>query len=149
MSETKWIDPRKIIIREFKIAQSNIVCPDEFDVKNIASFDYEVNLDTGCNLAESLIKAEFFVSVSTVSQEKAEEATGALRFVFMYYYEALAEHTSLRDDGVVEWNPYLANAIASVTYSTSRGVLMARFQGTALRDFILPVVDPDGLVGRK
>ena len=40
----------------------------------------------------------------------------------------------------------LGNALASISYATSRGILMTRFQGTALEDFILPVIDPNDLL---
>jgi hypothetical protein len=40
----------------------------------------------------------------------------------------------------------LANAIASISYSTARGIILSRFQGTALREFILPVIDPNSLL---
>jgi hypothetical protein len=42
----------------------------------------------------------------------------------------------------------LGNALASITYSTTRGILMTGFQGTALCNFILPVKDPDELLNQ-
>jgi hypothetical protein len=149
MIERKLIDPQRILIREFKITKGKIDCPDEFDFKNIESFSYTANLNTGFNLDEKLIRADFSVSVETVSKEKAEEANGSFHFVFIYHFEDLLGHSSLNESGDVDWNPYLANAIASITYSTSRGILLSRFQGTVLRDFILPVVDPNTLVTQK
>lgn len=146
MSEKKLIDAQKILIREFKLTKGNVDCPDSFETSSIESFNYNVNLNTGFNLEEKLIRADFSVNVSTISKEKPEEATGSFHFVFMYYFEDLPEHTALKDDGSVGCNPYLANAIASITYSTSRGILLSRFQGTVMRDFILPVVDPNTLL---
>lgn len=146
MSEKKPIDAQKILIREFKLRQSNIDCPDEFEVGNISSFNYNVNLNTGFNLEQKLIRADFSVNVSTISKEQTQEATGSFHFVFMYYYEDLSDHATLKEDKSVGCNPYLANAIASITYSTSRGILLSRFQGTAMQSFILPVVDPNSLL---
>jgi hypothetical protein len=148
MSEKKLIDPEKILIREFKLIKGNINCPDTFDVQSIESFNYNATLNTGANLDEKFIRADFLVNVSTISKEKTEEATGFYHFVFTYHYEDLLDHTSLKDNKV-EWNPYLANAIASITYSTSRGILISRFQGTVMRDFILPVIDPNTLITSK
>ena len=137
------------MIREFKLTKGNIDCPDEFEIQNIDSFNYDVNLSTGFNLEEKLIRADFAVNVSTISKEKTPEATGSFHFVFMYYYEELVDHTTLKEDSSVGCNPYLANAIASITYSTSRGILLSRFQGTAMQNFILPVVDPNTLLVSK
>jgi hypothetical protein len=49
----------------------------------------------------------------------------------------------------LEVNNGLANALASMTYSTSRGVLLTRLQRTALEAFILPVIDPNELLNGK
>jgi hypothetical protein len=148
MSEKKMINPERILIREFKITKGKIDCPDDFDVQKIESFSYTAILNTGFNLDQKLIRADLAVSVATVSKEKVEEANGSFHFVFIYNFEDLLEHASLSENNAVDWNPYLANAIASITYSTSRGILISRFQGTVLRDFILPVVDPNTLVAQ-
>jgi len=145
MSESKIIDPRKIIIREFKIVKAMLECPDDYQVQDIASFTYNVDMETECSLEESLVKAALLVSVNTVSNEKSEEVSASFRIVFIYHYEDLADHAVKSRDGVA-LDPYLANAIASVTYSTSRGILISRFQDTPLRDFILPIVDPQDFV---
>jgi len=145
MSKKKTIDPQKIVIQEFRIAKANLECPDDFQGQDIASFTYDVNMETECSLEDSLIKAILVVTVGTVSNEKTEEVSASFRFVFIYNYEHLSDHAVKTSDGVA-LDPYLANAIASVTYSTSRGVLISRFQDTPLRDFILPVVDPQDFV---
>lgn len=148
MSEKQPINPKEILIREFKITRGNINCPDYFDVAGIESFSFNVNLDLGFNIEENLIRSAFAVDVATKSREQAEEATGSFHLIFIFSYDSLRDHTSVGEDESVSCNPYLANAIASITYSTSRGILLSRFQGTAMRDFILPVVDPNSLLAK-
>src|SRR5688572_6969804 len=143
--EKKLIQPDKILIREFRLIRGQIDSPYEFRKASISLFDYKVEFDTGVNLDENLIKADFKISLSTISNEKTVEATGVYHFVFIFFVENLNDHAIQNQDGKVDWNPYLANAIASITYSTSRGILMSRFQGTVMEDFILPVVDPNSL----
>ena len=89
------------------------------------------------------------IDVATISNEPFTEATCNYHFVFLFHVEDLREHTLVGDDKSVDWNPFLANAIASITYSTSRGILISRFQGTVMKDFILPVVDPNSLWAQK
>lgn len=144
--EKKAIQPEKIIIREFRLIKGQLDSPYEFRVSNIESFSYDVKFNSGVNLDEDLIKADFTISLSTVSKEETTEATGFYHFVFIYHVENLKEHAVIQQEGVTDWNPYLANAVASITYSTSRGILMSRFQGTVMEDFILPVVDPNSLL---
>jgi hypothetical protein len=131
--EAKRIETGKITIREFRLVKGQIDSPFDFKVSDIKSFDFKVDFNTGFNLEENLIKADFVIDVTTKSN----------------HVEDLKEHTAMAEDKGVDWNPFLANAIASITYSTSRGILMSRFQGTIMKDFILPVVDPNSLWAKK
>jgi len=144
--ERKAIQPDKILIRDFKLIKGQLDSPYDFLPNTISSFEFRVDYGSGLNLDENLIKSDFTISVTTKSEGNAKEATGSYQFVFIYFVENLSEHVMIMPDAVVDWNPYLANAIASITYSTSRGLLLSRFQGTVMKDFILPVVDPNALL---
>jgi hypothetical protein len=101
----------------------------------------------GFNLDDKLVKADFSINVETKSkQADIEEAVGTFSFVYVFYVENIEELTTLEKDQTVTLHPSLGNALASITYSTSRGILMSRFQGTALSDFILPVINPNNLL---
>lgn len=143
--EPRKIQPNKISIREFRLVKGLIDSPFDFKLSEIKSFDFKVDLKTGFNLEEGLIKADFIIDVATISNQPVMESTCNYHFVFLFHVEDLKEHAVIGADMGVDWNPYLANAIASITYSTSRGILMSRFQGTIMKDFILPVVDPNSL----
>jgi hypothetical protein len=147
--DAKRIQPEKITLREFRLVKGQIDSPFDFKVSDIKSFDFKVDFRTGFNLDEGLIKADFVIDVATISNEPVTEATCNYHFVFLFHVEDLREHTLEGEDKNVDWNPFLANAIASITYSTSRGILISRFQGTVMKDFILPVVDPNSLWTKK
>jgi hypothetical protein len=149
MAEAKKIQPEKITLREFRLVKGRIDSPFDFKISNIKSFDFKVDFNTGFNLDEGLIKADFIIDVTTISSEPTTEAICNYYFVFLFHVQGIHEHAQLTPDGVMDLNPYLANAIASITYSTSRGILISRFQGTVMKDFILPVVDPNGLFQNK
>ena len=150
MAEAKKIQPEKIIIREFRLVKEQIDSPFDFKIGDIKSFDFKVDFNNSFNLEEGLIKADFVIDVKTISNEQVTEAYCCnYHFVFLFQLENLKDHAQLLEDGNFDWNPYLANAIASISYSTSRGILIARFQGTVMRDFILPVVDPNSLWEKK
>lgn len=147
--DPKRIQTDKIIIREFRLIKGQIDSPFDFKTSNIKSFDFNVDFNTGFNLDEGLVKADFIINISSVSIEPATEATSTYHFVFLFHVEDLRENARLDESNSMDWNPFLANAIASITYSTSRGILMSRVQGTVMQDFILPVVDPNTLWNKK
>jgi hypothetical protein len=141
--------PEKIHIVDFKLTKGMVESPGDLDETTIANFGFDVKLDMGFNLEERQIKADLEVTVVAVDKfEKPLNLGGQFHFSFYFLVENLDELVS--DTGkskIVSRN--LGNAIASITYSTSRGIMMTRFQGTALRGFILPVVDPNTLLDRK
>ena len=63
--------------------------------------------------------------------------------------ENLEELASSKKNKRLHLNPALTNAISSVTYSTSRGILLTRLQGTALQNFVLPIINPNNLLVNK
>jgi hypothetical protein len=147
--DPKRIQTDKITIREFRLIKGQIDSPFDFKISNIKSFDFKVDFNTGFNLEEGLVKADFAINISSVSKEPTTEATSTYHFVFLFHVDDLKENAQLAEDKSMDWNPFLANAIASITYSTSRGILMSRVQGTVMQDFILPVVDPNTLWNKK
>ena len=142
------LQPDKIEIVDFKIIKGQINSPFDFEIENVEGHTFNVDFELGFNLDDKLVKTDFSVNVETKSKEgeDIEEAVGAFSFVYVFYVDNIEELTTLEKDQTVTLHPSLGNALASITYSTSRGILMTRFQGTALSDFILPVINPNNLL---
>jgi hypothetical protein len=141
------LQPEKIEIVDFKITKGQINSPFDFETEKVEGHTFNVDFELGFNLVDKLVKADFSVNVETKSNaEDTEEAIGTFSFVFVFYVDNIEELTTLEKDQTVTLHAALGNALASITYSTSRGILMTRFQGTALSDFILPVINPNNLL---
>lgn len=142
-----FLKPEKIEIVKFKIIKGQINSPFDFEEDKVEGHSYNVNFELGFNIPDKLIKADFSVNVETKSnKESAEEAMGTFSFVYVFRVDNIEELTKSEKDNTVSISPALGNALASITYSTSRGILMTRFQGTALSNFILPVINPNELL---
>lgn len=140
--------PDKIHLTGFRILHAEMKSPFEFDMHQIDSFENDVKFDMAFNLEDSMVKADFDVKITTISKENTntEEATAAFSFVYIFHVENFKDLAKVINDDSLDIHGGLSNALASIVYSTTRGVLMTRFQGTALADFILPVIDPQQLV---
>ncbi|WP_043023864.1 hypothetical protein [Fluviicola taffensis] len=138
----------KIHITGFRILHAEMNSPFDFDTNAIKLFDNTTKFDLAFNLEENLIKSDFFIEIKTESKENTnlEEATAKFHFAYIFNVENFKELTVVVDDTNLDINGGLANSLASIVYSTTRGILMTRFQGTALADFILPVRDPNELI---
>lgn len=140
-------EPEKIAILEFKMVKGLVDVPEDFDFEKVVGNQIDNSLQLGFNLDENLIKADFIIDIKTESKEfNSKEATGNFHLVFIYQIENLKDLAKPEKNNLIDLNPALANAISSVTYSTSRGILLTRLQGTAFQKFILPVINPNSLL---
>ncbi|MCC6761703.1 MAG: hypothetical protein IT252_10830 [Chitinophagaceae bacterium] len=146
MSDSNLFQPDKLSIVDFRIQQAQMENPEAFELSQVVGHKVGNELNVGYNLELKLAKADLVVKIQSDSGgHNAEEAMAKFHFVYIFKVENLDELTRVDGEGV-EIDGRLANAIASVAYSTSRGVLLTRLQGTALQDFVLPVIDPNELL---
>lgn len=147
MTTTQKLVPEKIKIIDFRIIKGYVECPFELQIGDIEQFQSNLEFDIGFNEEKKFVKADLKINIVTHSKGQVfAEAKSDFHIVFVYYVENLEELISFDTKKQVTVDAGLANAIASITYSTSRGVLMTRLQGTALKDFILPVIPPNNLI---
>lgn len=140
-------DPEKIALIEFKMIKGQVDTPERFDIGKVIGHQLDNALQLGFNLEDKLAKADFTVNIETSSKGGNEnEATGNFHLLFIYRIENIEELAAPAKNKNIDLHPALANALSSVTYSTSRGILLTRLQGTALQNFILPIINPNKLI---
>lgn len=150
MQDKNVFDPEKIALTDFKMIKGQVDTPENFDISKVVGHQLDNSLQLGFNLDDKLAKANFTVSVKTNSNgENETEATGNFHLIFIYRIENLEELATPEKNKRLNLNPELANALSSVTYSTSRGILLTRLQGTALQNFVLPIINPNKLLHNK
>lgn len=124
--------------------------PENFDISKVVGHQLDNSLQLGFNLDDKFAKAEFTVSVKTDSKGENEiESSGYFHLIFIYRIENLEQLAVPEKNKRIKLNPVLANALLSVTYSTSRGILLMRLQGTELQNFVLPIINPNKLLRNK
>ena len=150
MQDKNVFDPEKITLIDFKMIKGQVDTPENFDISKVVGHQLDNSLQLGFNLEDKLAKADFTVSVKTDSKgENETEATGNFHLIFIYRIENLEELAIPEKNKRLNLNPGLGNALSSVTYSTSRGILLTRLQGTALQNFVLPIINPNNLLHNK
>lgn len=139
----------KLHFLSFEIQSAEIKSPFGFNPELVIKHDFKLTWDMGFDMVGNIIKADLGVTVTTNSEGKQnEEAYGAFQIAAYYKLENLSEMVEeIGEDKKID--QVMASQIAAVTFSTSRGIIYTRFQGTVLRDFILPIVDPMEILGIK
>jgi hypothetical protein len=150
MQDKSTFDPEKITLIDFKMIKGQVDTPENFDINKVVGHQLDNSLQLGFNLEDKMAKADFTVSVKTDSKgENESEANGNFHLIFIYRIENLEELAIPEKNKRLNLNPGLANALSSVTYSTARGILLTRLQGTALQNFVLPIINPNNLLHNK
>lgn len=141
------LQPEKISIVKTAIVRCSTESPFGFDVEKALGHDFNMDFKLGFNLKDKLVKADFTIDISTKSDGGNEvEAKGSFHFVYVFHVENLDELAKPDKSNGIDLNLRLGNALASITYSTTRGILFARLGGTSLENFVLPVIDPNKLL---
>ncbi len=143
--------PDKIHLKEFRIVEAEIKSPEFFGKNEINHYNSVCDFNMAFNLEDGLIKANLIINVHTVSNSNTnlQEAKVLFEMVYIFHIENFKDLAIQMPDDTLDLKGGLANAIASIAYSTSRGVLMTRLQGTVMSEFILPVIDPNELIAKK
>jgi hypothetical protein len=150
MQDKNIFDPEKIAIEDFKMIKGQVDAPENFDISKVVGHELENALQLGFNLKDKLAKADFTITIKTDSRGGNDtEAKGSFHLIFIFQIENLEELVIPEKNKRLNLNPGLANALSSVTYSTSRGILLIRLQGTALQNFVLPIINPNKLLKNK
>src|SRR5690606_17609711 len=108
---------------------------------------FHVDMKLDIDPEDDILKADLRIEVITESEgDNMEEAQAVFHILYFIRVEDIADHTISREAEKIVLHNDLGNYIAAITYSTSRGILLSRVVGTALKDFILPVIDTDPLL---
>lgn len=146
MTEELKFDPEAIEITNFKIIKGEILASFDFNEELIHYYETNMFFNASYSTEEEIVKVDIGFEIQTVSDEDQKEVTSEFHFVFIFEVPNLEEFLSFEKGKIVHVNYGLLNSVASVAYSTSRGILMSRFQGTAMREYVLPIISLKNLL---
>lgn len=133
---------------DYKIIKGNIDTPEGFNVGDVTGYTVNDNLELSFSPQKKWVKADYSIEVATCCTT-SPAASVFFHFVFIYYVDNFEELTSIKENHEIEVNPQLVTSIAAISYSTTRGILLTRLQGTVMSDFILPVTNTNNLLNKK
>ena len=150
MSDKLIFNPESISLIDFKLRKGNVETPEEFDSEFVKGHEMDNSIQMGFNLSDELSKTDLVINIKTKSEGvNQDEAICSYHLVFVFKINQMNNFVKLNDKSLIDVHPALSNALASITYSTSRGILLSRLQGTAFSNFILPVVNSNNLLNKN
>ena len=141
-----YFDPNKVEIIDFKITKGRIDAPFEFDSTSIENFETTMSFHPSFDVENALVRVDMGFEITTNSTANQVEAKAEFNFVYIFKIENLRLLIEMNKKKIVSVNENLTLAIAAIAFSTSRGILMTRLQGTALENYILKIIAPEELL---
>ncbi len=138
------LKPEKIHLVNYNLISGQISHVGE-DFEKPDGFSLGIKFNSGIYEENNWIVTEIQVDLQA-KKKKKNIAKARYELRFQFEIENLRELIEKSDDGAIKVSKALGNAIASITYSTTRGVLLVRYQGTTFSEYLLPVIDPNRLL---
>jgi hypothetical protein len=133
------IDAEKISIVSIKTLKGSI---ERFD-KTPKEFTFDFETYTGVSREKKLIRLQLNVSIKTLEGNRLPINVAFYSHEFIFHVDNFDDFIEY-DEGsnIAKISVDLGRTLASIGYSTARGIIHVRTQGTVLNGIILPVVDP-------
>lgn len=147
MKEGAIIDADKISILNIRTLRGNIDCPINADINEIKGHVFGFDLKTALRTEEKIVGLKLQVDITAVNEKnKKLPITGSYTHEMIFYIENLNDFIEkINKEQVID--AAFGSTLVSIIYSTVRGIIYSRTQGTSLGIVILPVVAPLKLMG--
>jgi len=140
-------DLDKISFIDYRITKFSVDTPVDFDHTLIKNHDIDNGIRLRINMEDLAVIVEYDLKVKTVSSKlNKREIKGNFQITFIFQVLNLKDYTIVDEDGFITCDVDLAGVLTAVTYSTARGMLLAKLSGTAMEYFVLPIIDPSTLL---
>jgi hypothetical protein len=147
MSPERKIEADKIHILNIRTLKGNIDASAEANTEKIAGHQFSFELNTGLNPAEKVVGLQLLVNINAVDKDdKPLNIKGSYTHEMLFHVDNLDEFIESKDGSNVI-DAGMGSTLISIIYSTVRGIICTRTQGTSLGLVVLPVIDPKKLMG--
>lgn len=116
--------------------------------KEIHGFNLGTKSQSGFSLKEKLLRFRVYIRLIGYDKERKNIGIeGEYVIEFLYKIENLDDFITHTDkEGEFSVGVDLGATIAGISYSTSRGIVLDRTQGTYFNGVLLPILDPKDLL---
>lgn len=151
MNPEKKIEPEKIQIVNIRTIKGNIEAPTDVNMEVIAGHKFNFEAELGFNKAEKLVGIQLMVYIDAMDKGGSLlNITGSYTHEVVFRVDNIDDFVQLDTDEkareIFQIDELMGSTLMSITYSTVRGIIYSRTQGTSLGMVILPVIDPKKLL---
>jgi hypothetical protein len=105
----------------------------------LVNFKFNINVESKLDPGQNFV---FFIINIDVLSEDQQLTLGSVSVSCIYYIVNFEEVIKVNEESRYKIPPKLVEALASTSFSTTRGIMFSTFKGTFLHNAILPLMDP-------
>lgn len=151
MNSERKVDAEKIHLLHIRTLSGNIDGGTDADINAVAGHQFNFELRTGLNPDDNIIGLQLVVAIEARDRsDKILNVKGSYTHEIVFKVENLVDFLDKVENGdkpKYNIDGGLGSTLVSIAYSTVRGIIFTRTQGTSLGSVILPVIDPKKLMG--
>jgi hypothetical protein len=140
------LNPDKIEITDIQIFKASLETSEEYleQPTQVENFNVEIGHEIAHNMEDGMVRLRLFLAIKGMDESERQVAGLHISYGIEYHFKVgnLQDLIQVKsgDQRVIQLD--LAATLFSIAYSTSRGIILGRTQGTLLGGVILPVVNP-------
>jgi hypothetical protein len=146
------IDIDKLTLLNVKVFKAHLEANETFRdaPQTIHEYSVETATDSAFNFKDKLCRFRLFLKVSALDPEKNQLGLDAEYGIeFHFHIENLNDYLIHQEGNEVRVNSNLGTCLCGISYSTARGIILERMQGTYFHGVILPIVDASKLLQKE
>lgn len=150
MSKSTNVDPDKIHLLDVKIVKGNVDAGNDLVEDRLHSFGIHFDIKDSFQLKEKLARFLFTTKFNGLDKkDKQLPLSAEFSFDFVFKVDNLEDYIANLDQGnnTVEVSSALGHVLIAIVYSTARGIILTRTQGTVIKNgILLPVINTQRLL---
>ena len=151
--EVPKVDPEKIHLQGIKVLKAHFEVEEELMDKatGLSHFNVDLEGSPAYGFEEKVVRFRLQIAIQGFNKEKKKIGVrGKYCIDSIFYVENLEDFMSTDENKeILGVDKTFAATIAGISYSTSRGIVLDRTQGTEFKGVILPVINPYDLLKKN
>jgi hypothetical protein len=144
MKEGRKIEPDKIHLVKIQTIKGNIETPVNTANITVEDYDFKFDVSIGVKAEDNVIGIMFEVDIQAIGLNRDKlNLKASYTHELVFEIENLDDFTDPQEDSPEpKVDSLMLGTLLGIAYSTVRGIVFTRTQGTALNGVMMPVVDP-------
>lgn len=153
MKPDRKIDPEKIHLLSIRTVKGNIDSDKDVPQELIAGHSFSFEAVSGMDAEQNIIGLMLTIGIEAIdAKDNALGVNGSYTHEIIFQTENMMDFLEEKEvEGKKEKiiDALLVSTLFAIGYSTVRGIIFSRTQGTSLGTVILPVIDPKKLLSPR